>query len=390
MVVLALGGCAGTSGRTPGSESLDGGGGDDRRLYPVRQDAGADDSYGLSLVQLLDVEGRSTLADVDGDGVDELVCSSAAGSGGCLFGLGSDGTLGPLEVTGDPGGPLRIAVDVNGDGRADVVRGTAEGVATLLARETGGFEAPILSTGPVTERLHALDLNADGALDLLGLGAEPEPAVFSYMGDGRGGFAPQAVFEQLGQPYPALAVGEVTGDGLDDVLLLHLAKSGLELWVHPHDGSSGLMPEPRRHTIAATVELQYHLSIGDVNDDGLDDVLVSGAFPGVAVFTQGQDGSLQRAPAVAILDRVMVTAVVDANGDGASEVAITQPSGNLLRIFAFDEGRYQERARVGSEGSGAALPQLATGDLDGDGCPELVTSRVAGTSVFRGLCRASP
>ena len=123
-----------------------------------------------------------------------------AGLGGCAYLL-------PVDV--DVDGALAAVGDVSGDGAAELAALTAEGV-TVLSWDGSTFLELTLSTLPwygageeldVRKNMGVLDLNGDGALDLV-VAVESAGSLQPLLGDGLGGFslgmpleAPEALFE---------------------------------------------------------------------------------------------------------------------------------------------------------------------------------------------------
>jgi hypothetical protein len=166
-------------------------------------------------------------ADLDGDGDDELVAgpwvwSCSQQLGGILSVLDVDpvsgsGSWTDLSADLDVDSILALAAvgDVTGDGAAELAALTAEGV-TVLRWDGSAFLELTLSTLPwygageeldVRKNMGVLDLNGDGALDLV-VAVESAGSLQPLLGDGLGGFslgvpleAPEALFE------PACFVG---------------------------------------------------------------------------------------------------------------------------------------------------------------------------------------
>ncbi|NNM78585.1 hypothetical protein HJG53_16985 [Sphingomonas sp. ID1715] len=134
------------------------------------------------------------LADVNGDGRDDLVGFGGAGVFAALAdGNGGFGAayLASSSFGADPGAggwasqtafPRQVA-DINGDGRADLVGFGGSGVYVALGQSDGRFAAPVLDVGLMGQNASAggwtdndkyprmlADTNADGRADLIGFG----------------------------------------------------------------------------------------------------------------------------------------------------------------------------------------------------------------------------
>jgi hypothetical protein len=178
-------------------------------------------------------------ADLNGDGRPDLIAGFVPGSftgtpppGGFSVRLGAgDGTFSaPMDrlLPGSFAGGLQVA-DVNGDGVPDVIASSADQflrvqIAVFLGNGDGTFQAPLLTpTGTSGGMLLVTDLDGDGKPDLIvadcnfnggrSCGAS-EP---SYMlGRGDGTFQPEVRFS-VGPGSSALAVADFNGDGKPDL-----------------------------------------------------------------------------------------------------------------------------------------------------------------------------
>jgi hypothetical protein len=142
-----------------------------------------------------------TLADIDGDGLDDIV---AFGDDGVWTALSTGTGFGPPRlVVGNFGynqgwrvdKHVRLLADINGDGRKDIVAFGDDGVWTALADGFGGFAAPafvIANFGAnqawtTTNHVRTTaDLNHDGRADIVAFG---DAGVWTALSAGGGGFA---------------------------------------------------------------------------------------------------------------------------------------------------------------------------------------------------------
>lgn len=164
-------------------------------------------------------------ADLDGDGaVDLVACLRGLDRVAVLRSQGAE--LGPVELFASAGaGPIDVAVgDVDADGLLDLVTADRDGDGVGLLFGTGDWSAPQAAFGgaatistpgaPIQVRLGDLDL--DGDLDLI-VGSETGESLRLLANDGAGAFAQPLVFA-AGGPVRDLCIGDLDGDGLDEIL----------------------------------------------------------------------------------------------------------------------------------------------------------------------------
>lgn len=170
-------------------------------------------------------------ADVNGDGIPDLVSVQIFGKVSVLLGAG-DGTFrSSFQFTVTTGLPYAAVFgDFNGDGKPDLAvvssgytPGTAGELDILLGNGDGTFQAPTSTALPIGAfNLGVGDFNHDGTLDVAALvsqqGGGVSDSVVIVLGKGDGTFTSGATYP-VGPNAVSLAIGDFNGDGNPDIVV---------------------------------------------------------------------------------------------------------------------------------------------------------------------------
>ena len=311
--------------------------------------------------------GPPVLADLNGDGVLDLVVAPSTGSSGnvsVLLGYG-DGSFQPAVSFPAAAGAQSVAVgDFNGDGKPDLIVSTfslttfLSNLLVFLGNGDGTFQAPIVTTSPISGTTPVVvgDFNKDGKLDVLAGGQ-------IWLGNGNGTFRATSTF------VGGLVVADMNGDGNLDVV----GTGGGGVLVQLGNGD-GTFQAPVSYHVGST----GLLTVGDLNGDGKPDVvvvsvpnirpagsqLISGT---IAVLLNNGDGTLQPAVTYGVGEGVYSVSMGDFNGDGKTDLAVIDSFGVTV-LLGNGDGTFRNPLTYG-----AAKLYAAVGDVNGDGKPDLVT-----------------
>jgi hypothetical protein len=225
--------------------------------------------------------------------------------------------------------------DVNHDGRADVVVGNSRSNIEVFLQNAAGRLNPGISYPTVNSTsIKIADLNSDGLLDVVGIGWGTNTLDVLLQNSG-GTLNSPATYSVTHGGYDEVDVGDVNNDGLTDIIVM--SGQGLS----PNFGvllqqANGTFSGPVYYQLGED-ELTQGVAIGDVNGDNLRDVVVTygGNWPSskIGVFLQNATGILRPAISYDSYDIPEPVVIADVNNDGRQDVILAHGGWQALGVY---------------------------------------------------------
>src|SRR5579862_464414 len=301
-------------------------------------------------------------------------------------------------------GRKMLAVDLNGDGRTDLVVAGSQDSSQIYVLLSGGpnvfNRTADLTAGGTPTSVTAGDVNGDGKIDLIATDTGSDNGdLYVFLGDGKGGFGPSRKLS-VGSSAGSVAIGDWNGDGKAD-----LAITGHDTYQTPTlpefrpnfvtillGNGDGTFGAPKR--LLAGSE-QTSIVAADLNRDGkLDLITTNTENNAVMVFLGRGDGTFDPALGYAVGDGPNSVVITDFDGDGILDIVVGDGEPRLIlpnspNKITTNNGSYDTLSITVLLGRGdgtfwgaPAYPlepftiKTSIGDVNGDGFPDLIAAGV--------------
>jgi len=288
--------------------------------------------------------GRNTLnitcRDIDGDGLPDLVASRSGGPS--IYVLRNQSTVGsisfssPQELVTAGGLPRKVVIrDLNLDGKPELIASNQASVNLSVFRNTS--TPGVISFGPeVSFGLPLTALNSAGlSVEDLNGDSKPEIIVNPFLNSniyilqnnsvagGPVGFRPVALFNVSGN-LSNLIIGDLDGDDRADIAVSRFLTSDLSVLLNQTSNTTDAISfsAPK---IISTIDLPQGLDMGDIDGDGLADLVIASASDNLKMtllrnISIPGDFSFERFD-LDVNDKTRNVKIGDINGDSKPDIA---------------------------------------------------------------------
>lgn len=332
------------------------------------------------------------IGDLNGDGLPDLAVARTNGSVSVAFGDGRGAfpRQGYLPGIGRTLGALSIT-DVDGDGRDEILTTDFRlGLALLLRGNAAGqFTTAAMTAGDQPVRAIAADVTGDSLPDILAVNRFPD-TVSVLVGRRDGSYSGPEQFP-VGQDPVDLAVGDFDQDGRPDLVTANSADDDCSILVNAPETIFARNPcqAPGRGEGPIAVEAR------DLNRDGRSDLAVLHFYSDDLLVVPRLAGFRFATPAsYAVIAAPRHLLVGDVDLDGVADLLVSTISRStssaeperigLLRTDG-QAGLVQQSIVSNDTGGGG----IALGDLNGDGHPDLIAAGKRSVTLFTGNGRGS-
>ena len=330
------------------------------------------------------------IADLDGDGIPDVLSVSLTDNKVAWYRNNGDGTFGPQQVisTASLAPSAVAAADLDGDGKLDVITGSElpfpHGTLAWHRNLGGGVFGPqqVISTDyAFITSIAVADLDGDGKPDILCTSLFDNQIAW-HKNLGGGAFGPNQVIGVLSGstaaigPYQAV-IADLDGDGKPDIISASSTDNKIAWYRNNGDGTFGV-----QQVISTSPTRASTVAAADFDGDGRIDVICGAANENTVSYFRNNGNGTFGPRVILSSDARGVFSVIaaDLNGDGAPDVVSASLSaGKIAWHENLGDGTFGPEQIISTNASGAV--SVAAADLNGDGTVDVVSASQSDSKV---------
>jgi hypothetical protein len=239
--------------------------------------------------------------------------------------------------------------------------------------------APVANPTGAGSQLPVSMTLASGSLFVANISSDGQTIYFDLFDSAHNLLSQSSVAPPLppNQGIASLALADVNRDGKLDLIAVFAAG----VWVATGNGDGTFQPG-KSSTLpgSSSVPSSYAVALGDLNGDGVPDLVLSAASGGPFTIALGKgDGTFTERGSLSVPAfglHSTTAAIADLNGDGKADLVLSG-AGELIAVaLGNGDGTFQAISLYSAlnSSSGFSLASVAVGAVNGDGIPDIVTN----------------
>ncbi len=327
------------------------------------------------------------IADIDNDGDNDLICRVLGGNSSIVWyeNLGDDESFNtPQTILSGINGLYEFTVgDVDNDGDLDIISNSRQYDNSIYWLENTDGQATfgprqIITTNTYDSRIHPVDIDNDGDLDVLSI---TNGFLLLYENlDGQGSFSGYQVISNQIEGGIFVKTADIDGDG--DLDIISSTRDDKKIaWFEHLDGQGSFGSQ---QTIAITGEMNVDLSIADMDGDGDLDILSAEWLENRITWYENTDGQASFNTSHFINtdhSYSMLVEAIDLDNDNDLDILGVSTSDDKIAWYENTNGQGDFGMQNVLIAGTRSVGEIYTEDLDNDGDLEILFATTFGDKI---------